>query len=182
MEVTREQLEHYRPLNLNPTLANGEEDIHKVIDVVYSGLKLEPHNKSKTLNNLKVLILNLVINHHEDKFMFTGVHLNEKKYIANRYNKNQVELSEGVYSVKVLLNNKQFEGISNYGMRPTFNKKTPLLETHLFNFNKNIYGQEIKVKFVAKIRDEIKFNNVEDLLKQIPLDINKAKEILNNGN
>ncbi|MAV81988.1 MAG: hypothetical protein CMI90_00810 [Pelagibacteraceae bacterium] len=98
------------------------------------------------------------------------------------YNKNQVELSEGVYSVKVLLNNKQFEGISNYGMRPTFNKKTPLLETHLFNFNKNIYGQEIKVKFVAKIRDEIKFNNVEDLLKQIPLDISKAKEILNNGN
>ena len=98
------------------------------------------------------------------------------------YNKNQVELSEGVYSVKVLLNNKQFEGISNYGIRPTFNKKTPLLETHLFNFNKNIYGQEIKVKFVAKIRDEIKFNNVEDLLKQIPLDISKAKEILNNGN
>ena len=79
MEVTREQLEHYRPLNLNLTLVNGEEDILKVTDIVYSGLKLEPHNKSKTLNNLKVLILNLVINHHEDKFMFTGVHLNEKK-------------------------------------------------------------------------------------------------------
>ena len=52
MEVTREQLEHYRPLNLNLTLANGEEDILKVTNVVYSGLKLEPHNKSKTLNNL----------------------------------------------------------------------------------------------------------------------------------
>ena len=50
MEVTREQLEHYRPLNLNLTLANGEEDILKVTDIVYSGLKLEPHNKSKTLN------------------------------------------------------------------------------------------------------------------------------------
>ena len=40
MEVTREQLEHYRPLNLNLTLANGEEDIIKVTDIVYSGLKL----------------------------------------------------------------------------------------------------------------------------------------------
>ena len=71
MEITREQLEHYRPLNLNLILANGEENILKVTDVVYSGLTLEPHNKSKTLNNLKILILNLVSNHHEDKFMFT---------------------------------------------------------------------------------------------------------------
>ncbi len=39
--------------------------------IIYSVLRLEPHNKSKTLNNLKVLILNLVINHHEDKFLFT---------------------------------------------------------------------------------------------------------------
>lgn len=90
MEITREQLEYYRPLNLNLTLANSEEDILKVTDVVYSGLTLEPHNKTKTRNNLKILILNLISNHHEDKFMFTGVHLNEKKYIANRYNKNQV--------------------------------------------------------------------------------------------
>ena len=49
MEVTREQLEHYRPLNLNLTLANGEEDIHKVIDVVYSALKLEAIIKVKHL-------------------------------------------------------------------------------------------------------------------------------------
>ncbi len=61
MEVTREQLEHYRPLNLNLTLANGEEDILKVTDVVCSRLTLELYNKSKTLNNIKVLILNLAI-------------------------------------------------------------------------------------------------------------------------
>ena len=61
MEVTREQLEHYSPLNLNLTLANGEEDILKVTDVVCSRLTLELYNKSKTLNNIKVLILNLAI-------------------------------------------------------------------------------------------------------------------------
>ena len=61
MEVTREQLEHYRPINLNLTLANGEEDILKVTDVVCSRLTLELYNKSKTLNNIKVLILNLAI-------------------------------------------------------------------------------------------------------------------------
>ena len=87
---TREQLEHSKPLDLNLTVAIDEGSINKVVNEVYSQLSLEPHNKKKALNNLKCIILNIVNNYEEDKFLFTAIHLNEKKYIADRYNKNKI--------------------------------------------------------------------------------------------
>ena len=89
-EYTREQLEHSKPLDLNLILSIDEGGINKVVDEVYSQLSLEPHNKNKAINNLKCIILNLVNHYEEDKFLFTAIHLNEKKYIANRYNKNKI--------------------------------------------------------------------------------------------
>ena len=73
---TREQLEHSKPLDLNLTVAIDEGSINKVVNEVYSQLSLEPHNKKKALNNLKCIILNLVNNYEEDKFLFTAIHLN----------------------------------------------------------------------------------------------------------
>lgn len=83
---------------------------------------------------------------------------------------------KGVFAVKL----EGFYGVANLGLRPTFLSDSLLsLEVHLLNFDQNIYGQHVRVEFVEKLRDEKKFNSVEDLKKQIQEDIKKAKEIFN---
>ena len=64
------------------------------------------------------------------------------------------------------------------GIRPTVGGNTPVLEVHLFEFDKDIYSERLDVKFVKKIRDEKKFDNLDMLKSQIQTDISKAKEIL----
>ena len=65
--------------------------------------------------------------------------------------------------------------MSNFGFRPTVDGSLLLLETHLFDFDEDIYGKELTVDFQAFIRSEQKFNNFEDLTKQIKKDINTAR-------
>ena len=92
-KASKEELEHSVPLDLNLVIDSDKGEIDKVVDEVYSQLSLEPHNQNKVKNNLKVLILNLADNYTDDKNLYTGVHLNEKKYIASRYNKCNVTKS-----------------------------------------------------------------------------------------
>ena len=66
------------------------------------------------------------------------------------------------------------------GIRPTIGGSSPVLEIHLFDFNKDIYSQRLTVKFIKKIRDEKKFDNLDMLKLQIQEDISIAKNILNN--
>ena len=75
------------------------------------------------------------------------------------------------------LGNKIY-GIANMGIRPTVGGNTPVLEVHLFEFDKDIYSERLDVKFIKKIRDERKFDNLDMLKSQIQTDISKAKEIL----
>ena len=82
----------------------------------------------------------------------------------------------GVYCVEVLLEGKKYKGVSNFGLRPTVDGSKLLLETHMFNFSEEIYGKELTVEFLTFIRSEQKFNNFEELTKQISKDISKAKE------
>ena len=85
----------------------------------------------------------------------------------------------GVYGVNILLknNNKIFKGIANLGFRPTFNQKKILLEVHIFNFSRNIYNKSLNIQFINFIRKEKKFKNINQLKKQINLDIRKAKKL-----
>ena len=87
-----------------------------------------------------------------------------------------IKPKHGVYAIKAILDNKTYIGIANFGIRPTIKGDKLLLEAHLFNFNKEIYGKELTVEFLTFIRSEQKFNNFEELTKQINKDINKAKE------
>ena len=64
------------------------------------------------------------------------------------------------------------------GIRPTVGGKHPVLEVHIFNFNKSIYGKRLTVEFQNKLRDEKKFDNIDLLKKQILIDISNAKKIL----
>ena len=85
----------------------------------------------------------------------------------------------GVYGVKVRKMNRSnyITGIANLGYRPTFNGKKILLEVHLFNFSGNLYNKYLRVEFLKFIRKEKKFKNVEQLKKQINVDLLIAKKI-----
>ena len=99
-----------------------------------------------------------------------------------KYPEDIIKIPYGVYAVQIkILNNIHF-GIVNFGMRPTFNKKTCILEAHIFDFEEDIYGEKIEVLFFSKIRNEQKFNGIKELLNQITLDITVAKKILKYGN
>ncbi len=84
----------------------------------------------------------------------------------------------GVYGVKASKMNKSnyIKGIANLGYRPTFNGKKILLEVHLFNFSGNLYNKYLRVEFLKFIREEKKFKNVEQLKKQINVDLLIAKK------
>lgn len=95
------------------------------------------------------------------------------------YSKNRPAIS-GVYAVKVFgLGPRPIEGVACVGQRPTVdNHGEYLLETHLFNFHDDIYGKDVTVEFVAKIRDEKKFDSLEHLREAIAEDQTKAKQLL----
>ena len=77
----------------------------------------------------------------------------------------------GVYFVKVETLGRQFYGMCNVGCRPTVSSSNHrTIETHIFDFDEDIYGLDIKVTFVEKIRDEIKFDSLEALRNQLTLD------------
>ena len=99
---------------------------------------------------------------------------------ANLNIKEQYKLipSKGVYLVRVYYNNNFFEGMMNIGNRPTIQGINQTQEVHIFNFNKNIYGEHLKVLFLKKIRDEKKFNSVEDLKNQLIKDKDTCKRNL----
>ena len=81
----------------------------------------------------------------------------------------------GVYSVNVITDSFNKNGIANIGYRPTFNGERILLETNIFGINKNLYNKEISISFRRFIRREKKFKDLEHLKKQIKIDIKKAK-------
>ena len=88
---------------------------------------------------------------------------------------------KGVYAVECYLNHQINQGIANMGVRPTIGGSSPVLEIHLFEFDKDIYSERLIVKFIKKIRDEKKFDNLDMLKLQIQEDILIAKNILNNA-
>ena len=92
--------------------------------------------------------------------------------------KDYVIAMPGVYAVKVYKKNtiKPLKAIANLGYRPTFNQKKILLEVHIFNFSGNLYNKYLSVEFIKFIRKEKKFNNVNQLRKQIQNDLMIAKK------
>ena len=92
--------------------------------------------------------------------------------------KNYVIAMPGVYGVKVYKKNSKrpLKAIANLGYRPTFNQKKILLEVHIFNFSGNLYNKYLSVEFIRFIRKEKKFNNINQLRKQIKSDLKIAKK------
>ena len=85
-------------------------------------------------------------------------------------------LCDGVYVGKVMLDNKNYYAIINYGARPTFDLEQKLLEVHIIDFCGDLYGKEIEVLFLDYIRPIKKFDTIEQLKTQLQIDLKKAKE------
>ena len=101
---------------------------------------------------------------------------------ANINPHHEVLPASGVYAVKIFYREKEYRGICNIGTRPTFDnpEDNQTIEAHLFNFKKNIYGQDLEIQFIRKIRDEKKFPGHSSLVVQIKKDHHKALRILRN--
>lgn len=87
----------------------------------------------------------------------------------------------GVFAVKVRVGRKMYDGFCNIGFRPTVNPihdKLPLVEVNIFDFKQSIYGRNITIWFVQKLRDEKKFNGLDNLVAQLKSDREDARAAL----
>lgn len=108
-----------------------------------------------------------------------GKHLgseNSTPTVNIEFKKNNIVPAYGVYVTIAEIDGKKYNSVSNIGIRPSVeNGHKPNIETHILDFDKNIYGREITVEFIKMIRPEIKFKNQELLFDQIRKDIQMAK-------
>ena len=85
----------------------------------------------------------------------------------------------GIFAVRVSGRDwGPLDAVASVGTRPTFEGTRPLLEVHIFDFDKDIYGEYIHVDFIARLRDEEKFDDVNELIEQMHRDSARAREIL----
>jgi len=85
----------------------------------------------------------------------------------------------GVYMVKVLVADRIYDGLTNIGYNPTFGDGAFSVETHIFDFQEDLLGKQIRIKFIERLRNEKTFESVGDLVAQIERDIARVIEMLN---
>ena len=97
---------------------------------------------------------------------------------ANLDPHNEVHPPPGVYAVMAIINRKYYPGVVNLGTQPTIGRrrpKTPILELHVLDLRRNLYGKDIEIIFLKRLRAERKFSSREALRAQIIRDINRAR-------
>ena len=87
--------------------------------------------------------------------------------------------ADGVYAVKVKHQGQLYGGMLNIGNNPTIEGKGRSIEVNIFNFNKDIYNQDATIYFIERLRDEVKFNGIDELTKQLALDKMNSEKVLN---
>jgi len=84
----------------------------------------------------------------------------------------------GIYVVHVFYRGRSYHGVVNIGFNPTFKDQTLSVEVFIMDFNKDIYGEDVRISFVDRLRDEKAFDSPDELVEQIKKDVEKAREIL----
>src|SRR3981189_648343 len=87
-------------------------------------------------------------------------------------------LKHGIYAVRVGRGSERLDGVASFGRRPTFDNGAPLLEVFLFDFKGDLYGTTLDVAFIAFIREELKFEGIEALVRQMDDDSARARAAL----
>lgn len=101
---------------------------------------------------------------------------------ANILLRRKVSPIHGVFTISATLKNKHWNGVANIGSRPTVHGQREQLEAHLFNCQEDLYGQRLTIEFHTQLRAEKKFSSLEELKKQIALDVQKAQQYFTRRN
>ena len=120
------------------------------------------------------------------KYSITGVVFSDRKVggligfptINIKIDSDRHRLKDGVYSGTIIINEKTYKAVINYGARPTFDLNEKLVEAHILDFEGELYGQKVTLFFDGFLRDVVKFDDVEALKDQIKKDIQKVRETL----
>jgi len=154
---------HYKYFEVPPKLFHDE---------IVSSTRIR---EDLALGNIELVNAMLGYNYFLEETVVEGEKLGRKlgfKTANLKYPDDLIEVGRGVYKVKVEVEGQVYDGVANYGNRPTVSELThPTLEVHILNFDKEIYGEKIKVTFLKKIRDEMRFFSVDELKYQIGRDI-----------
>ena len=97
---------------------------------------------------------------------------------ANLLPEDELIPKKGVYAVKAYIDGKEYNGVCNIGVNPTFGGTSLSIETHVLDFSGDLVGEKFTIKFISRLRDEAHFNGIEELAQQIKLDIKEARETL----
>ena len=87
-------------------------------------------------------------------------------------------LKHGIYAVRVVRGAQRFDAVASFGRRPTFDNGAPLLEVYLFDFSGDLYGAVLDIAFIGFIRDELRFDRVDALVRQMADDSARARAAL----
>ena len=108
-----------------------------------------------------------------------GSELGFKTANLNLKNCDKVILNNGIYAAMAEVGRELYQGMAYIGDKPTFECNETGLEIHIFNFNDNLYGENIRIEFFRKMRDDKKFENMDELKYQLQIDKENISEYLN---
>lgn len=97
---------------------------------------------------------------------------------ANVRPAHRLNLAHAIYAVRAYAGERVLDGVACYGTRPQFDDGAPELEVHILDFSGDLYGQRMRVEFVAHQRPELKFSSVDELTRQMEIDRAEARELL----
>ena len=155
----------------------------EIDDVTISSTKIR-----KALNEGDIATANAYLGY---EFMLTGIVISGKGLgntidfpTANIHIKETYKLipRQGVYFVKSIINNSTVFGMMNIGMNPTVEGKSQTIEVHFFDFDRDIYDEEIQVRLIKRLRDEQKFESVAQLKEQLRKDKQTSLALIQNYN
>ncbi|MFV0498694.1 MAG: riboflavin biosynthesis protein RibF [Bacilli bacterium] len=165
-------------------LVNGEFRIDVVKLIERNGIKISSSKIKDTLFNDNIEITNELLGYY---YQVSGKVVLGKQFgrsidypTANiKVNKMIVLPKVGVYATIIKIDNNFYKSMTNIGFNPTVDYREDLsVETFIFDFNKNIYNKDIELYFVCRIRDEVLFNSIDDLIKQLHDDECKIRKCL----
>ena len=96
---------------------------------------------------------------------------------ANMATENELIPPHGVYATTMTIDGIVHGGVTNIGIRPTFNETEPTIETHLLRYSGDLYGRRVRLSFVQRLRDERRFENIDALRAQIEADRRRADHL-----
>lgn len=150
--------------------------LYKVVDIVeYSGIKISSTDIKNYLINGEIKLAKALL---LDEFSVRGEVIRGRSEgsrlgfsTANiNYPDDKVRIKRGVYATRTVVEEKEYNSISNFGSAPTFGFEEELLETHIIDYDGDLYGKKITIKFVDFIRENKKFADKDQLIDQLNKD------------